>query len=116
MKLTEDQIREIEIRHNVYVADGQYNRGNANAIYGWLPLPEDWTAEVQRFYRVDDNGNAQIFEGDGSVATRIQGDGCQTIVYPVAPTVVTGLSVEYEHPEGITLTQADAEMLGIREE
>ena len=111
MELTEDQIREIEIRHNVYVADGQYNRCGVNARYGWLPLPEEWVADVQRFYRVDDNGRAQIFDGDGSATTRIQGAGCQTY-YPVG----ANLSVEHEHTEGITLTRADAEMLGIREE
>lgn len=83
-----------------------------------MKLTEDQTkeAEAQRFYRLDDHGNAQIFEGDGSATTQIPGAGCPTIVYPIAPTVVTGLSAEYEHPEGITLTIADAEMLGIREE
>ena len=111
MKLTEAQIREIEIRHNVYVADGQYNQESVDAVYGWLPLPEEWITEVQRFYRLDDNGNAQIFEGDGSVATWMRGPRCQTC-YPID----SDLSVEHEHPLGITLSQADAETLGIREE
>ena len=114
MKLNADQSREIEIRHNVYVADGQYNQESVDAVYGWLPLPEEWVAEVQRFYRLDDNGNAQIFEGDGSVTTRIRSNGSHTC-YPVGANLSVK-SVEYEHPEGITLSQADAETLGIREE
>lgn len=47
MKLTEDQIREIEIRYDVCIADGQYNRCGADAAHGWLPIPAEWIAEVQ---------------------------------------------------------------------
>ena len=58
------------------------------------------------FYRLK-NGNAQIFESDGSVATRIDAN-----VYPVG----SQLSAKYEHPRGIILTIADAKKLGIPEE
>lgn len=44
--MTEDQIKAIEDRHNVCIADGQYNRCGADATYGWLPLPAEWIAEV----------------------------------------------------------------------
>ena len=56
------------------------------------------------FYRENTTGNAQIFEDDGDVATRIDAD-----VYPVG----SDTSARYEHPEGIILTVADAETLGI---
>jgi hypothetical protein len=56
------------------------------------------------FYRINSDGNAVIFENNGSVAKRIDAD-----VYPVG----SDLSARYEHPEGIVLTIADAEKLGI---
>lgn len=59
------------------------------------------------FYRIDTNGNAQIFNEDGTPATRIDAN-----VYPVGST----LSARYEHADGITLTVADAESIGIGKE
>ena len=59
------------------------------------------------FYRINNDGNAVIFENDGSVATRIDAN-----VYPVR----SNLSARYEHPNGIVLTVADAEKLGIEKE
>ena len=59
------------------------------------------------FYRINSDSNAVIFENDGSVATRIDAN-----VYPVG----SNCSARYEHPEGIVLTIADAEKLGIEKE
>ena len=59
------------------------------------------------FYRINSDGNAVIFESDGSVATRIDAN-----VYPV----MSNISTRYEHPEGIVLTVADAEKIGIKKE
>jgi hypothetical protein len=59
------------------------------------------------FYRINSDSNAVIFENDGSAATRIDAN-----VYPVG----SDLSARYEHPEGIVLTVADAEKLGIEAE
>ena len=59
------------------------------------------------FYRLTDDGNAAIFNWDGSVAIKIDAN-----VYPVN----SQLSTRYEHPAGIILTVADAEFLGIFEE
>ena len=56
------------------------------------------------FYRINEDGNAQIFREDGRVATRIDAS-----VYPVGSEV----STRYEHPQGIVLTVADAESLRI---
>jgi hypothetical protein len=63
------------------------------------------------FYRIDENGNARIFENDGSIVTRID-DPDANVVYPVG----SNCSARYEHPEGITLTIEDAQKLGIEVE
>lgn len=59
------------------------------------------------FYRTDVNGNAVIFENDGTATTRIDEN-----VYPVG----SDYSARYEHPEGIILTVSDAKKIGIKEE
>ena len=60
------------------------------------------------FYRVNADGNAEILDFiDGSWITRIDAS-----VYPIG----SSLSARYEHPEGIVLTIADAELIGIRPE
>ena len=59
------------------------------------------------FYRINAEGNADIFEHDGSSVTRIDAN-----VYPVG----SNLSARHEHTEGITLTMADAEKIGINKE
>jgi hypothetical protein len=59
------------------------------------------------FYRINENGNAQIFENDGDIVTRIDAN-----VYPVD----SQLSTRYEHASGIVLTIEDAEKLGIHAE
>lgn len=59
------------------------------------------------FGRKYDNGNVAVFHvEDGASATRLDAS-----VYPVGSAV----SARYEHPAGITLTQADARMLGIKD-
>lgn len=59
------------------------------------------------FYRLDENGNAVIFEDNGDVVTRIDAN-----VYPIN----SEFSARYEHPEGIVLEIQDAERLKIKEE
>jgi hypothetical protein len=58
------------------------------------------------FGRIDENGNVAVFHNDGEAATRmdcslyaVDSDGSQ--------------SVRYEHPEGIIITRADAEKIGL---
>ena len=64
------------------------------------------------FYRVNDAGNADIFHSSGEIAVRFLPEETHKTVYPVG----SGLSARYEHPNGIVLTVADAESLGIKEE
>lgn len=60
------------------------------------------------FYRLNDQGNAVILYADtGEAVTRIEAN-----IYPVG----SNLSAAYEHPEGIVLSVADAERIGIRSE
>ena len=56
------------------------------------------------FYRINDEGNAAIFEDEGDAATRFDAN-----VYPVGSQT----SVRYEHPNGIVLTVDDAKKCGI---
>ncbi len=56
------------------------------------------------FGRINDNGNVTVFEADGSTATSIDAN-----VYPVGSST----SARYEHPDGIELTVADAEKIGL---
>ena len=56
------------------------------------------------FGRINDNGDVTVFEADGSTATRIDAN-----VYPVGSST----SARYEHPDGIELTVADAEKIGL---
>ena len=56
------------------------------------------------FGRINENGNVTVFETDGSTATRVDAN-----VYPVG----SNLSARYEHAEGIELTVADAEKIGL---
>ena len=56
------------------------------------------------FGRINENGNVTVFEADGSTATRIDAN-----VYPVG----SNLSARYEHADGIELTVADAEKIGL---
>jgi hypothetical protein len=60
------------------------------------------------FYRVNEEGNAQVFEKSGYVATKLN----IGTVYPID----SNLSVMYEHPNGIVLSISDAEKLGIKSE
>ena len=59
------------------------------------------------FYRINENGNAVILNDDGTAVTRIDAN-----VYPVG----SGLSARHEHAEGIVLTVADAQKIGIEAE
>ena len=59
------------------------------------------------FYRKDESGNASLlYSEDGVPVFCMPG---VTHIYPVG----SELSCAYDHPEGITLTIADAESLGI---
>ncbi len=60
------------------------------------------------FYRLNDQGNAEILENDGYAVTRLPFYN----IYPVGGD----LSVSWEHPEGIVLTVSDAERCGINAE
>lgn len=59
------------------------------------------------FYRTNDDGNAVILNDDGTPVTRLDAD-----VWPVG----SELSARYGHSEGIVLTVADAEKIGIEPE
>ena len=59
------------------------------------------------FYRINSDGNAVILNDDGTAATRIDAN-----VYPVGSV----LSSCHEHAEGIVLTVADAQKIGIEAE
>ena len=58
------------------------------------------------FYRITEEGNAQIFHTSGEMVARIYGE---PRIYPIG----SPLSCEYEHPKGIILTIEDAEKIGI---
>lgn len=48
MKLSKEQIEEIEVANNVYI-DGdsmQYNDEGREEVYGWQPIPEAWVDRV----------------------------------------------------------------------
>jgi|GEM_PF-1872469 len=62
------------------------------------------------FGRLLENGNvAVIYETDGAPVTRLDAS-----VYPVdSEGNESDFSARYEHPEGIILTRADAEKIGI---
>lgn len=71
-------------------------------------LTQNQIASYNKFYRVNEDGNAQILTADeGDPVTRIDAD-----VYPVGSDV----SARYEHAEGIVLTITDAEKIGIESE
>ena len=59
------------------------------------------------FYRLNDNGDAQIFEDSGEVATQIDAN-----VYPID----SNFSTRYEHPDGIILSVEDAIKSGVLNE
>lgn len=60
------------------------------------------------FYRLDDDGNAQIlYSSDGAAVTQLDEN-----IYPVG----SSLSARYEHPEGIVLSVEDARSIGIPHE
>ena len=56
------------------------------------------------FARKNDDGNYEIFENDGSAATKIDAN-----VYPVG----SNFSTRFEHADGIVLTMSDVEKLKI---
>jgi hypothetical protein len=71
---------------------------------------ENVKMKMNMFYRLNENGDAQIFFDSGEVVTRIAGLG--KAIFPVG----SQLSTEYEHPQGIVLTIADAAIVGISKE
>ena len=44
MKLTQEQVLEMEILHNVYIdVDSMtFSHGKRDDIYGWRPIPAEW--------------------------------------------------------------------------
>jgi len=44
MKLTQEQVLEMEILHNVYIDVGSmtFTHGKRDDIYGWRPIPAEW--------------------------------------------------------------------------
>ena len=44
MKLTQEQVLEMEILHNVYIDVGSmtFTHGKREDIYGWRPIPAEW--------------------------------------------------------------------------
>ena len=42
MKLTQEQVREMEILHNVYIDGMMFTHGKRDDIYGWRPIPAEW--------------------------------------------------------------------------
>ena len=42
MKLTQEQAREMEILHNVYIDGMMFTHGKRDDIYGWRPIPAEW--------------------------------------------------------------------------
>jgi len=56
------------------------------------------------FGRINDAGNVAVFHDSGEAVTRIDAN-----VYPVE----SHLSARYEHPQGIVLSRADADRLGV---
>lgn len=46
--MTDEQARQIEQNHNVYVdAEAEmYTTGERVDTYGWAPIPKEWTEEV----------------------------------------------------------------------
>ncbi|EMH9024378.1 hypothetical protein ACXITB_04275 [Proteus mirabilis] len=60
------------------------------------------------FGRKNENGNIDVlYVDDGYPVTKL--DDSFPIVYPVD----SNLSAYYEHPEGITLTEEDAQKIGL---
>jgi len=57
------------------------------------------------FGRINEQGNVSLFDMDGEVATRLDAN-----IYPVGSI----LSARYEHPEGITISRADADRIGVQ--
>ena len=42
MKLTQEQVLEMEILHNVYIDGMMFTHGKRDDIYGWRPIPAEW--------------------------------------------------------------------------
>ena len=59
------------------------------------------------FCRKNQDGNIDVFHANGERVNRL---GLAHNVYPVG----SDLSAEYEHPNGITLTMADAKKYGLK--
>ena len=64
------------------------------------------------FYRLNEDGNAVVFEDGGTVVTQIRGTRIGSIIYPIG----SGMSTRYNHPGGIVLTVEDAERIGVEKE
>lgn len=63
------------------------------------------------FYRINEEGNAVIFNYDGTVCERFDYDD-MPIVYPV----YSNLSCFYQHNEGIVLSIEDVDKCGIKKD
>ena len=40
--MTAEQVREMEILHNVYIDGMMFTHGKRDDIYGWRPIPAEW--------------------------------------------------------------------------
>lgn len=56
------------------------------------------------FGRINSNGDVDLFSMDGESATRVDAN-----IYPIG----SSRSARYEHPEGITISKADADRIGV---
>lgn len=59
-----------------------------------------------QFGRINENGDVCVFEYDGSVSTRMDHS-----LYAVGSD--GSQSVRYEHPDGIVISRADADRIGL---
>jgi hypothetical protein len=67
------------------------------------------SAEIRNlefFGRIDENGNVEVFHESGEAATRMDHN-----IYAIGSD--GSKSVRYEHPEGIVISRADAEKIGL---
>ncbi len=110
-------IYEIDTKQIVKIVEGATNEECENQAFNYLGVdefgatytpvlaPVDGLIPMTTlFYRLNIDGNAEIFDDDG-VCTRLDEN-----VYPIG----SELSARYEHPNGIVLTVADAKMLNIK--
>ncbi len=57
--LSEDQARQLEQEHNVYIDTGSmmYTRGEREDDYGWEPIPSEWLSKTAQEYKGEETSN-----------------------------------------------------------